>query len=99
MVARRASDKIKEAFIQYSKKMCTRVTIFWMLYRLANFVVALIRPEVASALVDLSAGIDTIMIVNMSAYTLNSGTEKVAIAFAGRKDQKDEDDYDDESNG
>jgi len=75
------SLKLKEAFIQYSKKMCTRVTLFWMLYRIANFLVVLLRPEIASALVDLSTGVDTIMIVNMGAYTFNSGTEKVAIAF------------------
>lgn len=72
-------------FIQYSKKMCTWVTAFWMLYRLANFIVVLLRPEISTALVDLSAGVDTIMIVNMGAYTMNSGTEKVAIAFGKRK--------------
>ena len=77
--------RIKEAMAQYSKKMCTRVTIFWMLYRLANFIILLIRPEIASAMVDLCAGVDTIMIVNMSAYTMNSGTEKIAIAYAKRK--------------
>lgn len=100
-MAKRNSDKMKEAFIQYSKKMCTRVTIFWILYRIANFVVALLRPEIANALVDLSAGIDTIMIVNMSAYTLNSGTEKVAVAFAQRKNTHSDDDDEecDESNG
>lgn len=84
-MATRVSARIKEAMLQYSKKMCTRVTIFWMLYRLANFIVVLIKPEIAGALVDLSTGVDTIMIVNMSTYTLNSSTEKVAIAFAGRK--------------
>ena len=95
------TKKATEAFIQYSKKMCTRVTIFWMIYRLANFIVVLLRPEIANALVDLSAGIDTIMIVNMSAYTLNSGTEKVAVAFAGRKSvfNEETDGDDDESNG
>lgn len=99
----RTALKMKEAFIQYSKKMCTRVTVFWMIYRIVNFVVVLIRPEIANALVDLSAGIDTIMIVNMSTYTFNSGTEKIAVAFAGRKsiynNDKDEDDDEDEGEG
>ena len=81
----RTALKIKEAFVQYSKKMCTRVTIFWMIYRLANFIVVLLKPELANALVDLSAGVDTIMIVNMGAYTGNSATEKIAIAFGKRK--------------
>ena len=84
-MATKVAMKAKEAFVQYSKKMCTRVSIFWMIYRIANFVVVLLRPEIANALVDLSAGVDTIMIVNMSVYTTNSITEKVAIAFGKRK--------------
>ncbi|MBP5423951.1 MAG: hypothetical protein J6Y78_16080 [Paludibacteraceae bacterium] len=79
------TNKVKEAFMQYSKKMCTRVTIFWMLYRIANFVVVLLRPETAKALVDLTTGVDTIMIVNIGFYTGNSATEKIAIAFGKRK--------------
>ena len=106
-MATRTALKIKEAFIQYSKKMCTRVTIFWMIYRLANFVVVLFRPEIADALVELSAGIDTIMIVNMSTYLLNSSTEKVAIAFGKRgnllqhnnKDNEEEEEIDEDEEG
>lgn len=45
----RTALKLKEAFMQYSKKMCTRVTIFWMVYRVINFIVVLIRPETANA--------------------------------------------------
>ena len=83
-MATRAAVKVKEAFMQYSKKMCTRVTIFWMLYRIVNFIVVLLRPEVAQSLVDLSTGVDTIMIVNIGFYTGNSATEKLAIAFGKR---------------
>lgn len=79
------SRKAKEAFVQYSKKMCTRVTIFWMIYRLVNFGVTLLRPEVAKYLVDLCTGVDTIMIVNIGFYTGNSVSEKLAIAFGKRK--------------
>ena len=96
-MATRTALKIKEALMQYSKKMCTRVTIFWMLYRFANFVVVLINPGLANALVDLSAGIDTIMIVNMSAYTGNSIAEKASVAFATRKNtHSNEDENDDD---
>lgn len=95
-MATRTALKAKEAFMQYSKKMCTRVTIFWMIYRILNFVVVLIRPETASALTDLCAGVDTIMIVNMGTYTANSGTEKVAIAFGKRKSLYSSDDEDEE---
>ena len=75
----------KAKFVQYSKRMASCITIFWMVYRILNFLVVLIRPEIANALSDLSTGVDTIMIVNMGAYTTNSATEKVAIAFGKRK--------------
>jgi len=93
-------------FMQYSKKMASRVTIFWMIYRIVNLIIAIIQPSISNALVDLSAGIDTIMIVNMGAYTMNSGTEKVAIAFGKRKSlystddvEKDESDEKEDENG
>ena len=103
------SKKAHEAFVQYSKKMCTSVAIFWMVYRLFNFVVVLIRPEIAHALVDLCAGVDTIMIVNISTYTGNSISEKAIMAYNKRKnvsssdnktdDEEDEETEDDDSNG
>ena len=90
------NNKAKEAFMQYSKKMCTRVTIFWMIYRIANFIVVLLRPETAKALVDLTTGVDTIMIVNIGFYTGNSATEKIAIAFGKRKSLYSSDDEEEE---
>ena len=96
-----ASYKPDAKFMQYSKKMASRVTLFWILYRIANLIVAIFRPEISNALVDLSAGVDTIMIVNMSAYTMNSSTEKVAIAFGKRKSlysSDNETDEDEEDN-
>ena len=78
-------NKAAKTFIQYSKKMCTCVAVFWMIYRIINFAVVLIRPEIAAALTELTVGVDTIMITNMSTYLLNSSTEKVAIAFGKRK--------------
>ena len=104
-MATKAMLKAKEKFMQYSKKMATRVTIFWMIYRIVNFVVVIIRPDVANALVDLSTGVDTVMIVNMGFYTGNSATEKIAIAFGKRKslygpsDEDEDDEEDEENNG
>jgi len=88
--------------MQYSKKMASRVTIFWMLYRLANFAVAIIRPDIAKYLVDLSTGVDTVMIVNVGFYTGNSVGEKIAIAFGKRKSlysSDDEEEDEEEANG
>ena len=100
-MATRAALKAKELFMQYSKKMATRVTIFWMIYRIVNFVVVILRPDVANALVDLSTGVDTVMIVNMGFYTGNSATEKIAIAFGKRKSlySSDDEEEDEENNG
>lgn len=99
--------KSKEKFTQYSKKMASRVTIFWMLYRIVNFIVVLLRPEVAKVLVDLSTGVDTVMIINVGFYTGNSISEKAVIGFGKRKslyssDDEEEDDEEEEpeeSNG
>lgn len=94
--------KTKERFMQYSKKMASGVTIFWMIYRIANFIVVLLRPEVSKALVDLTTGLDTVMIINVGFYTGNSISEKAVIGFGKRKslyssdDESDKDDEDEE---
>lgn len=80
----RAALKAKEVFQQYSKKMATRVTVFWMIYRIAAAILTFFRPEIANAMSAQIEGVDTIMIVNMSVYTGNSATEKIAIAFGRR---------------
>lgn len=95
--------KPDQKFMQYSKKMASRVTIFWMIYRLANFAVAIVRPDIAKYLVDLSTGVDTVMIINVGFYTGNSVGEKICVAFGKRKSlystNEDEDEEEKESNG
>jgi len=102
--------KAQIVYEQYSKKMATRVTLYWMIFRLAIAILIFFRPEISNAMIHLTEGADTVMLVNMSAYTLNSGTEKVAIAFGKRdaryhdevikkiakQNDEDEDDEDDE---
>ena len=100
----KAERRTKEKFMQYSKKMASRVTLFWMLYRIVNFVVVLLRPEVSKYLVDLSTGIDTVMIINVGFYTGNSVGEKIVLGFGKRKslyndDDEDEDEEDEQDNG
>ena len=109
-MATRAATKLKEAMQQYSKKMATRVTVFWMIYRVVCLVVVFFKPDTSAAINRLTEGIDTVMIVNMGVYTSNSATEKVAIAFGKRSklyssddepaskgdEEKDETEYHDE---
>lgn len=87
-------------YIQFSKRIAIAVTIFWMVYRIVNFVVILIRPEASQTLVDLVQGVDTAMIANMGWYTGNSTVEKAVLAFSSKtkdedKDGTDKDDKDD----
>lgn len=96
---RRRRRRIARPYIQYSKRMAWRVTVFWMVYRLATAVIVALRPETRDALVDLAAGVDAVMMVNMGTYTGNSGVEKVAIALARRRGDDEDDDDNDESNG
>ena len=43
------------------------------------------KPEVSNALIRLTEGVDTAMIINMSVYTANSTVEKVSLAYFGKK--------------
>lgn len=95
-MATRTEQKIKETMMQFSKKMCTAVTLFWMLYRVAVSLLLYFRPSVANAMLHLTDGVDTVQIVNMGVYCTASGVEKVAVAFGKRNvynvdSEKDED--------
>lgn len=99
MATRKRRRKRARPYIQYSKRMAWRVTVFWMAYRLMTAIVVAIRPEAQNALVDLVAGVDAVMMVNMGTYTGNSGVEKIALALAKRRGEQDEDEETDDSNG
>ena len=76
-------------YMQFSKKLAVTVTAFWMIYRIAQFVVILIRPEVAESMTDLVKGVDGIQMANMGWYTGNSSVEKIALAFVEKEEIKD----------
>lgn len=99
MATRKRRRKRAKPYIQYSKRMAWRVTVFWMAYRLMTAIVVAIRPDAQNALVDLVAGVDAVMMVNMGTYTGNSGVEKIAIALAKRRGADDEDEENDDSVG
>ena len=97
-MATKLALKAKEAFIQYSKKMCTAVTVFWMAYRVLTTLLIFFRPDVSTAYIQLTSGVDTVMIANISVYTGNSISEKAFVAFGKNKLRKDEEDEDEGSN-
>ena len=91
------AQKIKDSLAQYSKKMCTRVTVFWMLYRIAISVLIFVKPEISNAILRLTEGVDTAMIINMSVYTANSTVEKVSLAYFGKKFRNDLEESDEDT--
>ena len=77
--------KTAQNFIQFSKRLATYVMVFWGAYRLLSLVLVLFRPEVATALAALTAGIDDLAMVNVISYTANSATEKVTVSYFANK--------------
>lgn len=84
-------------FIQFSKKITVYVLAYWGIYRLAQLVVVVIRPEIADALVKFSSGVDTVAIAFGTGYTINSVSEKAMnmhkdvqkYMYLGTKDESD----------
>lgn len=68
--------EIAQNFVQFSKKLTVYVMAYWGLYRLAQLVVVVLRPEIADALVKFSSGVDTVAIAFGSGYMVNSISEK-----------------------
>ena len=99
MATRKRRRRRARPYVQYSKRMAWRVTVFWMAYRLMTAIVVAIQPAAQNALVDLVAGVDAVMMVNMGTYTGNSGVEKIALALAKRRGDAEEDESEEESVG
>lgn len=99
MKARKRRRHRERPYVQYSKRLAWRVTVFWMAYRLVTALIVAIRPDTRAAMVDLVAGADAVMMVNMGTYTGNSSVEKVALALARRRGEQEEEEETDDSNG
>lgn len=70
------ASKVAAAALQYSKKLSQEITWFWILYRVLVAVLSAIQPAVASSIVTTIAGVDTIMMINVGTYLVNSLGEK-----------------------
>lgn len=75
----------KKETIQYSKRLATAVTIAWVMFRLVAMIASLLQPSVADSMVNMQAGADNVMIMNIGLYTGNSIGEKGILAFFNRK--------------
>ena len=75
------SKKKKKVPLQFSKRMSITVTIFWIVFRLAENLASIWEPVIADALVKLVSGVDGVMMVNLGFYCGNSVAEKAILAW------------------
>ena len=86
-----SKKKNKKVPLQFSKRVSTTVTVFWIVFRLVEILAAIWRPTIAEALVKLVAGVDSVMMVNLGFYCGNSVAEKAILAWMdSRSEQGDE---------
>ena len=69
-------NKVAAAALQYSKWLSRFICWIWCLYRFSILLVAAVQPSVAEAVGATIPGIDTIMMINVSTYLVNSLGEK-----------------------
>ena len=85
------SRRKRKSPLQFSKRMSVTVTIFWIVFRLAEIFAAIWQPAIADALVKLVSGVDGVMMVNLGFYCGNSVAEKAILAWMDtHSDQGDE---------
>ena len=70
------ANKVAAAALQYSKWLSRFICWVWAIYRFTVVIVSAIVPATAEALVSTIAGMDTIMMANVSTYMINSLGEK-----------------------
>lgn len=70
------ANRVAAAALQFSKWLSRTITWFWMIFRTMVILLAAIRPEASSALVTTITGVDTIMMINVGTYLINSLGEK-----------------------
>lgn len=71
------ATKVMAAALQYSKWLSRFICWVWALYRFGVLIAAAMEPSAAEALVATTTGMDTIMLVNVSTYLINSLGEKI----------------------
>lgn len=70
------AGKVAAAALQYSKQLSKFICWVWAIYRFTVIILGAIVPSAANSLVSTIPGLDTIMLVNVSTYMVNSLGEK-----------------------
>lgn len=71
------ASQIAAAALQYSKQLSRFICWVWAVYRFSVIVLSAAKPDASSALVSTIPGLDTIMMINVSCYLINSLGEKI----------------------
>ena len=109
------SARIAKAALQYSKWLSRFICWIWALYRFAVLIASSLGPQSAAALASTIGTLDTIMMINVGTYLVNSLGEKYIFSdrfvlsafnkgwfksfFKGVKVLSEEDDTDDSEGG
>lgn len=70
------ANKVAAAALQYSKWLSRFICWVWAIYRFTAIILSAIVPAAAEALAGTIVGLDTIMMVNVGTYLVNSLGEK-----------------------
>lgn len=68
-------------YIQYSKKLCLAITIFWIVIRVGTLIALIVRPSIVDGIDKFLIGIDDVMMCNLGFYCGNSVAEKGIIKY------------------
>ena len=83
---------MQKAYVQFSKRMATAITVFWCVYRLLVLAISFVKPDLGEFMVKMQAGVDDVMMVSIGFYTGNSVIEKGIVGYFGAKGAPVEDD-------
>lgn len=88
--ARSPTVQKNPAFVQYSKRLATSITVFWCAFRVIILVLLLFRPSLIDGMRNIIQGADDVMMMNVACYCGNSVAEKGITGYFGMKASGDE---------
>ena len=97
MPTRARSPTRNQAFVQYSKRLATVVSVFWIVFRIACLALLAISPSMIDGMKNILQGVDDVMMANIAFYCGNSVAEKGIIGYFGARRQAAEESADDET--
>jgi hypothetical protein len=95
--ARSPTQGKSAAYVQYSKRLATTVTVFWCIFRVACLALLAFRPSLIDGMKNVIQGVDDVMMANIAFYCGNSVAEKGIIGYFGARRQAAEESADDET--